>query len=259
MTSFSGHYINGAVCCGARYSTRRYRSMNFMSSALWTDGYREHSLMPNDHGLRRCKCGNYFLQSELVTISEVDETDEPLAPRVPPEDLPAAIAQARTHAVELAARLDYWQHLNHAYRDLYRVHREAEDAATKAAWEAANPDRRALWQSFLKMDRKPPYQPALDRAITFPVFKVSREQHENISALLRLQKITGSDLWIEPLTVAELYRELGKFDEAERALALMADQDDRPTGPLMWGLIQQRINAPIRYRPSGAGADTSKY
>ena len=36
--------------------------------------------MPNNHGLRRCKCGNFFLQSELVTISEVDETDEPLPP-----------------------------------------------------------------------------------------------------------------------------------------------------------------------------------
>ena len=168
MTSFSGYYIN-----------------------------REQSLMPNDHGLRRCKCGNFFLQSELITISEVDETDAPLAPRVPPEELPTAIAQTRTHAIELTARLGYWQHLNHAYRNLYRAHREAEDAATEAAWEADNPDRRTVWQSFRKMNRKPLYQPALDRAITFPVFEVSRAQHENISALLRLQQIIGSDSWIK--------------------------------------------------------------
>jgi hypothetical protein len=49
--------------------------------------------MPNDNGLRRCKCGNFFLQSELITISKAGETDEPLAPRVPPEDLQQAIAQ----------------------------------------------------------------------------------------------------------------------------------------------------------------------
>jgi hypothetical protein len=64
MTRSSGWLVSGAPCCGARYSTRRYRSINFMSSALWTDGYREHSLMPNDHGLRRCKCGTFFLQRD---------------------------------------------------------------------------------------------------------------------------------------------------------------------------------------------------
>jgi hypothetical protein len=54
MTSICGYTIRGAVCCGARYKTPRYASINLMSSAFWTDGYREQSLMPNDHGLRRC-------------------------------------------------------------------------------------------------------------------------------------------------------------------------------------------------------------
>ncbi len=220
--------------------------MNFMSSALWTDGYREQSLMPNDHGLRRCKCGNYFLQSELVTISEVDETDEPLAPRVPPEDLPTAIAQARTQAVELAARLDYWQHLNHTYRDLYRAHRAAEDAATQAAWEAANPDQRTAWQKLRNMDRRPRYQPALERPITFPVFEASPTQRENMMALLGL--IDAADEAKRPaFTRVELHRELGQFDEARQALVLVDQEDIASVCRLALQLVDQCHTAPVRY------------
>jgi hypothetical protein len=245
MTSFSGYYIKGAVCCGARYSTRRYRSVNFMSSALWTDGYREQSLMPNDHGLRSCKCGDFFLQRELVTISEVDEADEPLAPRVPPEDLPSAIAQARTPAIELAARMDLWQHLNHAYRDLYRAHREAEDAATEASWEAANPDQRTAWQKLRNMDRKPRYQPALDRSITFPDFEASPKQRENILALLCLIETSDRQQW-HAFTRVELNRELGQFNEARQALRWV---DEGSVCRLASSLIDQCQAAPVRYTP----------
>jgi len=220
--------------------------MNFMSSALWTDGYREQSLMPNDHGLRRCKCGNYFLQRELVTISEVDETDEPLAPRVPPEDLPAAIAQARTQAVELAARLDYWQHLNHAYRDLYRKHRDAEDAATQAAWEAANPDQRTAWQKLRNIDRRPRYEPALERPITFPVFEASPTQRENMMALLGLID-TADEAKRHAFTRVELHRELGQFDEARQALVLVDQEEIASVCRLAMQLIDQCHAAPVRY------------
>ncbi len=202
--------------------------------------------MPNDHGLRRCKCGNYFLQRELVTISEVDETDEPLAPRVPPEDLPAAIAQARTQAVELAARLDYWQHLNHAYRDLYRKHRDAEDAATQAAWEAANPDQRTAWQKLRNMDRKPRYEPALERSITFPVFEASPTQRENMMALLGLID-AADEAKRHAFTRVELHRELGQFDEARHALELVDQEDIASLCRLALQLVDQCHTAPVRY------------
>ena len=66
--------------------------------------------MPNDHGLRQCKCGNFLLQSELISISETAATDLPVLQSVQPVDLLKAIAQARTPAIETAARLDLWQH-----------------------------------------------------------------------------------------------------------------------------------------------------
>jgi hypothetical protein len=92
--------------------------------------------------------------------------------RVPP-DLPLVIAQTSNPAVELGAGRDFWQHLNHAYRDLYKAHREAEDAATQAASEGAQPDQRTGWQKFRQFERRPKYQARPDRPITFPVFEAS--------------------------------------------------------------------------------------
>lgn len=245
MTSISGYSIKGAACCGARYKTPRYASMNFMSSAYWTDGYREQSLMPNDHGLRRCTCGKFFLQRDLVEMAQVDQSDLPWPPRVPPEDLPLAIAQAESPAVELAARRDYWQHLNHAYRDLYRAHRDAEDSATQAAWEAAHPDQRNFWQRWRNKEREPRYRPSPDRQVTFPVFHATKEQSENMLALLDLMENLGPSYAYERV---ELHRELGQFDEAAKALEAAKESDNPSMYKLSAELIAQGHAAPVRYR-----------
>ena len=148
MTIVSGYNLNTTPCCGAQYATPRYASMNFTAWAPWTDGDSDGGLMPGGHGLKKCQCGNFFLLGELIHIGSAEDTDVPYAARVTPEDLPQAIATARTPAIELAARLDYLQYLNQPYRELYIAHRDAEDAATKAAWVAANPDTRTWWQRF---------------------------------------------------------------------------------------------------------------
>lgn len=246
MTSISGYYVKGAVCCGARYKTPRYASINLMSSAFWSDGYREQSLMPNDHGLRRCKCGRFILQRELVEMAEVYESDLPRPPSVPPEDLPLAIAHAGSPAVELAARRDYWQHLNHAYRDLYKAHRDAEDAATQAAWEAAHPDQRTSWQKLRKFERSPMYRRMPHRSITFPVFKASVAQRENMLALLGLIRASGENCDFETV---ELHRELGQFDEAARALKGIQEDISSNLLKLSAELIEGEQAAPVRYRP----------
>jgi hypothetical protein len=245
MTRVSGYYIKAARCCGATYSMPRYRSINLLTSGLWTDGYREHSLMPNDHGLRRCKCGNFFLQSELITVSEADETDRPSPHLVPTANLPLAITRSRNPAIETAARLDLWQHLNHTYRDLYRAHRHAEDVTAEAAWEIANPDHRTTLQKLVKIGRKPRYQPALDRPITFPVFEPSPEQRENMVALLDLIG-SSSTLGLERV---ELNRELGRFEEARQSLSSSLEGESSSLYRLSATLIEQKLAAPVRYAP----------
>ncbi len=201
--------------------------------------------MPNDHGLRQCKCGNFLLQSELISISETAETDVPPLQNVPPIDLFRAIAQARAPAIETAARLDLWHHLNHPYRDQYRAHREAEEAATKAAWEVANPDRRTTFEKLLNVGRQPRYQQELDRPVTFPLFEPSPEQRENMLALLDLTRSSNTVSFER----VELNRELHRFKDARRAL----DQVREDYGPAFYKLsamlIEQEQAAPVRYTP----------
>jgi hypothetical protein len=129
---------------------------------------------------------------------------------------------------------------------LYKAHREAEDAATQAAWEAAHPDQRTAWQKLRKLERRPQYQAASDRPITFPVFEASPAQSENMLALLNLIQATGEKIDLEQV---ELHRELGQFDEAARALQATQEEEKSSLHILSSQLIEGRHTAPVRYRP----------
>ena len=202
--------------------------------------------MPDGQGLRQCKCGNFYLLRELVTISESDTADAPRPVYVKPEDLPSAIASARSHEIELAARLDYWQHLNHAYRDQYRAHREAEESSTQATWEAANPDQRTWWQRFRNAKRDPEYLLSPDRPVTYAPFDPSDEQRENMLSLLRLLG-TGDYPQRYAFEISELQRELGQFYEATQSLKAINMEDAGFAGKLLAELIEARETAPVRY------------
>jgi hypothetical protein len=247
MTSVAGYDICTTACCGMQYSRRRYASINYSSSEYWTDGYREKSLMPNDRGLRRCRCGNYLLRQELIVVGNVATTDVPSAPMVDPEELPQAIAEARNPSIELVARLDYWQHLNHPYRELYRAHREAEEAASKAAWEASNPDTRSSIQKALKSGRIPKYTPSADRPVTFPAFEPSDTQRENMMAALDLIS-ASEDAERHALERVELHRELGQFKEARDALQAVDGETYETLCCLTTRLIEREVAAVVRYR-----------
>lgn len=202
--------------------------------------------MPNDHGLRKCECGGYYLIKELKTIAHAEKANAPDTTDVPAEELPKAIAQARTPEVELAARLDYWQHLNHIYRTCYRNHRDAEMSATQSAWEAANPDTRTLWQKIRKIEL-PKYTPQPNRPFTYPPFEPTDEQCNNMKALLDLLlpiEKNRSHL----LEIAELHRELGQFDKAIMMLQQLPEEDLGVTSQLIAKLVDKKETAPIRYR-----------
>ena len=247
MTSISGVHIVIAPCCGARYVLPCYVSLNFMASEYWTDDWREDSLMPNDEGLRQCECGRFVLIRDLLTIGTAETSELPPIPFVPDERLPECIAQAQSEAMEVAARLEYWRYLNHPYRQQYRQHRDAEEAATKAAWEAANPDRRTWWQRLLRR-KAPSYRRPPDSPFTFPAFEPTAEQRQNMERLseILLARSAAAGRGFDALTLAELYRELGRFDEAERAISTLDGQDG--TASLIARLIKERRTAPTRYR-----------
>jgi hypothetical protein len=248
MTRVRGVLVRAAPCCGARYAFPRYLSMNFSAFEYWTDGWLEMSLMPNDEGLRRCQCGRYLLLRDLVSIGEADDSDLPSMDRVPGDDLPQCLLQADSEAVEVAARLEYWRHLNHAYRDRYRQHRDAEEAGTRARWEARHPDTRSWWDR-LRGRPPTPYVRPPDSPFTFPSFEPSEAQRANMARLVDLlgqQRAQGeAGLGME---LAELLRELGRFEEAAEVMAGLDAADDPVTVRLMNRLIRERQTAPMRYR-----------
>lgn len=246
MTSIAGYNISAAPCCGKTYRTIRYRSMNFSAWEYWTDGYTEGGLMPNGYGLRKCLCGAFYLRSEMVDLGQVDETELENPSRVQAEDLPNAIAEARNVHVEMTARLEYWQHLNHSYRESYRAHREAEEAATKAACESDNPDTRSLWQKLRKVPA-PTYNRPSNSPFTYPTFEPSQAQQDNMRALLPL--LNNADKRRAYLQeIVELHRELGEFENAAKALAEYEEEDPGTTSKLLAKLVKDRETAPMRYR-----------
>lgn len=256
MTIVRGVRIMAAPCCGAQYAFPRYVSMNFSAFEYWTDGWREWSLMPNDEGLRRCKCGQFVLTKDMISIekpaapsADDDESNElPFMNHVPDDLLPECISKASCEDMEVAARLGYWRHLNHEYRDRYRQHRDAEEAATKAAWEAANPDQRTWWDKFLS--RKPPvYRRPPNSPFTYPAFEPTDEQLQNMKLLSKIL----SSWWTDSrrghgMELVDLYREQGRFDEAELVISTMDIKTDDVTGQLITKLIKEKQSPPMRYR-----------
>jgi hypothetical protein len=248
MTIVRGVRILAAPCCGARYKFPNYVSMNFSAFEYWTDGWREFSPMPNDEGLRRCQCGQFVLLKELVEIETAETSELPRIDHVPAELLPECIAQASGDDLELAARLGYWRHLNHPYRERYRQHREAEEAATKAAWEAANPDRRTWWDK-LRGRKASSYSRPPGSPFTYPAFEPTQEQLQNMKRLSEI--LVEQDELLRrryTLELAELCREQGYFDQAEHVILTIDDRDVDVTSKLIASLIKEKQAAPMRYR-----------
>ncbi|MEY3637316.1 MAG: hypothetical protein RIR68_449 [Pseudomonadota bacterium] len=246
MTSIAGYTLAAAPCCRKIYSIPRYRSMNFSASEYWTDGYADGRLMPGGYGLRKCVCGAFYLASELLELVDADESKIDFTSHAQPEDLPQAIATARHAEVELAARLEYWHELNHAYRQSYRAHRDAEEAATQAAWELANPDSRSFWQK-LRKEPAPAYTRPPNSPFTYPPFEPSPVQKANMRALLQLlESLDKRESYLQE--IIELHRELGEFDEAAKALDEYEEKDRNRVSKLLSDLVQGRERAPVRYR-----------
>lgn len=77
MTICTGFGIMTAPCCGARYPFPMYDSMNFSADAHWTDGWTERYLMPNEDGIRRCKCGQFLMLGQMDEDETQDGSDLP--------------------------------------------------------------------------------------------------------------------------------------------------------------------------------------
>ena len=249
MTMVRGVRIVAAPCCGAQYALPNYMSMNFSAFAFWTDAWRDGSLMPNDEGLRRCVCGQFFLLKDTKAIEDGDAREAdglPTTSAVPPEQLPECFLSPVSAEVEVAARLGYWRYLNHSYRHAYVKHRDAEEAATRAAWIASNPDRRTWWDRLLRRSA-PTYSRPEGSPFTYPPYEPSPEQLANMQRLCELLQPSELAPNGNMLELAELYREQGRFDEASAVLQSVESKDLDITGRLIARLVDEKERAPMRY------------
>ncbi len=211
--------------------------------------------MPGGGGLRKCKCGEIYLLRESIRLELDAEPSTPQTQHLEAADLPHAVTSPNK-AVELAARREYWMELNHDYRDLYRAHRDAEEVTSQAKWEsdwhAANPDQRSAFKRDADwlLRRKPVGPPAIvDKPFSVPPYQPTQLQLENMTRLLELlleraHEPYGPDM----LEVAEIYRELGRFDEAKEALRQCPEDDRGNPEKVMEQMIDKAVTAPVRYR-----------
>ena len=249
MTMVRGVRIVAAPCCGAQYALPNYMSMNFTAWAYWTDGWRDRSLMPNDEGLRRCTCGQFYLLMDMQAIERgagAENEDLPFTMTVPDEQLPECFTTTVSAQVEVAARLGYWRYLNHDYRRAYVEHRDAEEAATRAAWIANNPDRRTGWDHLLRRPA-PRYSRPEGSPFTYPPYEPTPEQLANMERLCELVQPSGPAPHRNMLELAELCREQGRFGEARAVLQSMEPKDLDITGRLIARLVDEKEQAPMRY------------
>jgi hypothetical protein len=211
--------------------------------------------MSGGGGLRKCKCGEFYLLSDTISLGLDAPPDTPPTEHVKAADLPEA-TRSNNKAVELVARRLYWLHLNDDYRAVYRSHREAEDKASQtkwaAEWQAANPDTRSTWKklsSRLLRRKSVAAPPMQNKPFTVPPYQPSQLQIENMTCLLKLLLEGGNETYgPDPLEVTELYRELGRFDEAKVALQACTEDDVGVTSKLLAKMIDEAVNAPVRYR-----------
>jgi hypothetical protein len=236
MTSVNGYNLVSAPCCGVITSTPRYASINSMAYEHWTDGRRVHTLMPPGAGLRRCVCGAYFLLRNAEKVGFEQEQVSPSAAYVEDEELQTALNAHLSKDVEIIVRRRYWQFLNDPYREAYRIHRDEVKAKAKKAQVF-----KAIIQNWMPLNAKrvPPAS-----GFTVPDYVLSDEQSSNMLKLLTLLEGSNPEGFLE---VAEIYRELSRFEEATEALTKYKG-DGGITEELISKLVLKRSNAPHRYQ-----------
>ena len=252
MTRISGYTLIASPCCKSLYKVVEYASRNFSVYAYWTDGAKDGALMPNDGGLRVCRCRTAFLLRDAIRLEIEASPDTPFPPKPADADLPSIIQAATSPQVEATARRNYWRYLNDDYRDQYRAHRAAEDAIANAWWRRAyRASLPFLQRAASKLLRsKPPWDfPKPERPFTVPTYKPTTEQRANMARLLALLLNEADQLAkTNQIEIAELYRELGQFVAAAEALASYNEDHEDVTIQVMGEHIGQRCAAPIRYQ-----------
>jgi hypothetical protein len=150
-------------------------------------------------------------------------------------DLEFLLSMELPSAVEIIVRRRYWRILNEPYRDLYRDHRQKEDA--KKITRDSFISRLFLRVGLLKHQKEP-------LEFTVPSFTITKQLTQNLERLLVLFENEVNKDYLE---ITEILRELSRFDEASKTLAKFSEEKSK-LADLLKQLLMQQDNAPYRYR-----------
>lgn len=131
------------------------------------------------------------------------------------ELLPLINSHVSDDGVVQTARQLYWRHLNDPFRAIYRAFREAKKGEVDAKGDSA----------------------------TFPEYLPSAEQTQNMEKLVNLLETSAKPNWLE---LAELYRELGDMNAAERALSHITGEQER-LHYVVEKLIARKVRGPVKF------------
>lgn len=240
MTRIIGKGLIATPCCHSVYSTPVYGSINLGATAYWTDGYQENSLATSVGGLRKCKCGAFYFLKDTVGLGLTTDPDIQPAQPVLATDLANATLSDKKH-IELAARRAYWHHLNHPYREQYRAHRDKLNK--KPTWKQALGKRLLNWLTINKpkpVDHNKPF--------SMPKYQPTQLQTDNMQRLLDLLLNDENEAKIALLDIAELYRELGRYEQANTALDAYTGVHDQRRRDAIRFLVKDRLTGPARHR-----------
>lgn len=254
MTTVTGYQVFRTPCCSKVYKTLRYGSINLSAAEIWTDGRTVNGLHPQDWGLRQCACDSYYLINQCDHLHIIEQR-KPLAPPYwakgsnnwwwknvlgrhtreyyekyydtrPVELIEAENKTTPPNALHvddqhlekvitngegdlellIIAHRRRWRFLNDPYRDLYREHKKI------------SPE-------------------------TFPEYIPSDDVLSNIQALIDLLILTQKP---NNLELAELYRQLGKFEIARNYLDSI-DLSKNDQARVIAALLDQRRIGPAWY------------
>ena len=253
MTSSNGYRVISSPCCGTKFASPAYMSINYSCLEYWTDGRAVKSLAPQDGGLRKCMCGNYFLYRQAESGPGIYN---PLpAPPVDweSEDVWSGFLQGgQSKRDYLLSKYDFrpeaereQERLSKPPDELVVLDEElkdvlASDCADKGVlvvtrrryWRYLNDEYRKNYRKHIKLNPD-----------TYPIFMPTDIQRENMLQLIRLEEMQPNPDYLE---VAELHRQLGNFADATKIIATKYQENEKQQelGNVIANLIFYKKNQP---------------
>jgi hypothetical protein len=254
MTRARGKIVVASPCCRTLYTRPNYTSINTMASEYWTDGRDVNSLAPSDWGLRKCKCGKFFIIYKCESLLKLQDL-KPVAPNgwelqnwwtrfqgKPSREFFEKNYDTRSQKdrdAELASIPPLEIVVNDKELNLVinskQVDKDVQIVARRRYWMYLNDSYRDIYRTYKNNDPS-----------SYPEYILTNEVEDNIKQLIALLLIETNTSQVE---LAELYRQIGDFSNAAQCMSnIDSSVDDcEEKIKVINQLIDQRRQGPAWY------------